>query len=499
MFISYDIRNGIEYAKLCISKRYGKTVSKDYIYLGKVIDKAKFIFQSREKGIFIYNPIDNSYTPLKENIDQNLNITTDSQSLINKDTVDNINYTNENNDIKSMENINEVNKSNTINDDNIKNIEEKQISNNDYQDSDINDVHNNRDVISKNKMDYDASIINDLKLENILDYGDVKFIDDIFKQYKLNTLLNFDDINKLFIVIIYFSIIYSHLSIKYIQYWYNNSYINRMYSCLNINDVKVVINDLKNVSVENLNRKFYEQNNITYIPDLLIVNDYGIYDNNLIFVTDDIKRINNSVKYLLFKDINDYDILENKEKLTDFNCIISIHEDSDIYQLFIDTYILGTEKVIKCNEKFYKLGFMNVYHNDQQFYVYAFQDILQNSRETIKVIEKSVGISANLLEEALQINFEYVFMTTKEISPDKLLELITNIDISELDHKSITNCHVVDFIRDVINFILKKNNLVLQEVLFITRNQKCYVNTDDTVKIQERNSEISKIYYELDL
>ncbi len=64
MFISYDIRNGVEYAKLCISKRNGKTVSKSYIYLGKVVNKEKFIFFNKDRGLFNYNPVDNSYTSL---------------------------------------------------------------------------------------------------------------------------------------------------------------------------------------------------------------------------------------------------------------------------------------------------------------------------------------------------------------------------------------------------------------------------------------------------
>ncbi len=64
MFISYDVRNGVEYAKLCISKRNGKTVSKSYIYLGKVVDKEKFIFFNKDRGLFNYNPVDNSYTSL---------------------------------------------------------------------------------------------------------------------------------------------------------------------------------------------------------------------------------------------------------------------------------------------------------------------------------------------------------------------------------------------------------------------------------------------------
>lgn len=55
MYIAYDVKNGIEYAKLCISTRDGKQVTKDYINLGRVINKEKGIYKNREKGIFSYN------------------------------------------------------------------------------------------------------------------------------------------------------------------------------------------------------------------------------------------------------------------------------------------------------------------------------------------------------------------------------------------------------------------------------------------------------------
>ena len=492
MFISYDIRNGIEYAKLCISKRSGKTVSKDYIYLGKVIDKTKFIFQSRERGIFTYNPIDNSYTPLQENIDQNINISNDIQPVIKENT----NNNNAKININEKDNINEKYQSNITLNDYVQNTEIKQINDNNYQYPNTDRINNKESI---NNEVNSANIIDKLKFECILDYGDVKLIDDIFKQYKLDTLLNFNTINKILIIIIYFSIMHSELSINYIQYWYNSSYIKQMYPNFDMDDVKNAINDLRNLWVTDLNKHFYEQNHITYIPNVLIINGNNVYDSNSIFITNDIKLISNDVEYLLFKNIDDYDALENRSVLTSVNCIISVSENDDIYQLFADTYILGTEKVIKYNEKFYKLGFMNVYHNDQKFYVYAFQDILKNSRETINVIEKSADISANLLEEALQINFDHIFMTTKEIIPNKLLEFNENINMSDLRNKNVTNCNVVDFVKDVVNFILKKSNLSLQGVLFITRNQKCYVDENKSFQIQERNSEISRIYYELDL
>ena len=52
MFIAYDTKNGIEYGKLVTSKRVNGKVSKDYINLGRVLDKDKGIFQNRERGVF---------------------------------------------------------------------------------------------------------------------------------------------------------------------------------------------------------------------------------------------------------------------------------------------------------------------------------------------------------------------------------------------------------------------------------------------------------------
>jgi len=60
MYIAYDIKNGVEYAKLVKSTRHGKKIAKEYKNLGRVIDKEKNIFKSRELGIYQYD-VDNDY------------------------------------------------------------------------------------------------------------------------------------------------------------------------------------------------------------------------------------------------------------------------------------------------------------------------------------------------------------------------------------------------------------------------------------------------------
>ena len=61
MYIAYDIKKGIEYAKLCVSTRDGKDVLKDRKNLGRVLDKENGIYMSRERGVFTYDLETNTY------------------------------------------------------------------------------------------------------------------------------------------------------------------------------------------------------------------------------------------------------------------------------------------------------------------------------------------------------------------------------------------------------------------------------------------------------
>ena len=63
MYINYKVKGGIEYGMVVTSVRKGSKVSKENpVYLGRVIDKEKCIFKSRERGIFIYDIDTNGFT-----------------------------------------------------------------------------------------------------------------------------------------------------------------------------------------------------------------------------------------------------------------------------------------------------------------------------------------------------------------------------------------------------------------------------------------------------
>ncbi len=64
MYIAYNMRNGIEYATISSSVRRGsKIVKGTSIYLGRVLDKERGIYRSRERGIFTYDLATNEFGP----------------------------------------------------------------------------------------------------------------------------------------------------------------------------------------------------------------------------------------------------------------------------------------------------------------------------------------------------------------------------------------------------------------------------------------------------
>ena len=53
-FISYENKNNVLYATHCIAKRDGSIKANDTTYLGRVIDKERGVYKSRERGVFTF-------------------------------------------------------------------------------------------------------------------------------------------------------------------------------------------------------------------------------------------------------------------------------------------------------------------------------------------------------------------------------------------------------------------------------------------------------------
>lgn len=61
MYIGYDIKNGVKYAKICSSSRVdGKVITKQKS-LGRVLDEEKRIYQNRKLGVFTYHVETDTY------------------------------------------------------------------------------------------------------------------------------------------------------------------------------------------------------------------------------------------------------------------------------------------------------------------------------------------------------------------------------------------------------------------------------------------------------
>ena len=70
-FISYENKNNVLYATYCIAKRAGKVKTNDTTYLGRVIDKERGIYKSRERGVFTFSldsgfGVADDFTPVLE-------------------------------------------------------------------------------------------------------------------------------------------------------------------------------------------------------------------------------------------------------------------------------------------------------------------------------------------------------------------------------------------------------------------------------------------------
>ena len=64
MYIAYDIKNGIEYAKICTGKRIDGKVKTSQKSLGRVIDKEKGIYHNRKRGFFSYDVSTDTYADI---------------------------------------------------------------------------------------------------------------------------------------------------------------------------------------------------------------------------------------------------------------------------------------------------------------------------------------------------------------------------------------------------------------------------------------------------
>ena len=63
MYMVYDIKNGIKYGRYVKSMRVDGKVRQESRNIGRVLDEARHIFSSRERGVFTFDPATGQYGP----------------------------------------------------------------------------------------------------------------------------------------------------------------------------------------------------------------------------------------------------------------------------------------------------------------------------------------------------------------------------------------------------------------------------------------------------
>ena len=61
MYIGYDVKNGVKYAKICKSERVNGEVKTTQVSLGRVIDEKAGVYKNRSRGVFTYDIATNAY------------------------------------------------------------------------------------------------------------------------------------------------------------------------------------------------------------------------------------------------------------------------------------------------------------------------------------------------------------------------------------------------------------------------------------------------------
>jgi hypothetical protein len=61
MYIGYDVKGGIKYAKICKSQRVDGKVKTTQVSLGRVIDEEAGIYANRRLGVFTYDIATDTY------------------------------------------------------------------------------------------------------------------------------------------------------------------------------------------------------------------------------------------------------------------------------------------------------------------------------------------------------------------------------------------------------------------------------------------------------
>ena len=468
MFIAYDIRNGVEYAKLCTSKRNGKQVTKDYVYLGKVINKEKFIYQNKERGTFKYNPVDNSYTVIGPNTDvSNATLQQNQQTLFN-------------------------------------------VAENDMN---VFDSSNKNIQTNKDSEGFCDCLMNEEMLNNVLTCGDVDFVNTVLKQNNFSQIvnqLNQVNTNLLYVYLLCY-VINGHCA--GIEHWYNHSVAKVMFK---LSDNKVpdgpfdgIDDDLFLSVYLNFIRRFYsldvnvvrvslggnQQNCQIYISDRnkvpLFLNSGYVYDVFELFIS----RIS-SLNVIVCDNISvlSSETIELFEQ-NSINFIANVTNNSEIYNEILENYRVNNLQLITHNGKFFHVCHSTITYKDHVLHTYSYSDVLKNGLKTVNLLQNNINeMDINDIKQQLNISFDYMFVCLHELDANIILDNYVEQRIGHLDSGLNVNflllCKLVEH---MLISVLDKKNISLDEAMTVLGNRKCFY-LNDKIIVQTCDKDMEKIY-----
>ncbi|MDR2402258.1 MAG: hypothetical protein LBD32_02240 [Cytophagales bacterium] len=553
MFISYDIRNGVEYAKLCISKRNGKTVSKSYIYLGKVVDKEKFIFFNKDRGLFNYNPVDNSYTSLnsqsniyaQDKTDKSINLEKkiDDNSKINSIEFQKAKFYNElpklensnNENINFIDNFEEGeadkendfqdtlqeydNRFEFLNNQHFQNQSKspyQKVNSSNLQDTNLENYNSNfeqkletKNFTSGQKENFFQSFEKDKPkreiknfdidnvLKNIISYGDVNFIQKIIIENQINDVVDLTNISnkKLLYVFIFHNILGNNSTD--LQYWYDHSFVKYLYPNVNCSE-ESIFEDLENQEENFFN--LYQQNVVKKL-DTSTVNITNILGDTRLLTNhqgiplcslDAKTDLQDILDHLKKNEILTAQFIASMEDLEACNKNINLIANVDSKHELYDVIL---DSYSANNLEFVKFGEIFYQICKKQIQYEQYDLFTYTFCDIWKQSQKTIQTLSNFLGDMqnIKMTFDNVVVANRDFDSRNMLEIIKmNNPFDNFVFQSKNS--VINFISSIIISATSKClKINFYDAMMRLKNVKCFVDEKNNKHIVE-DFDYSKIY-----
>ena len=501
MFIAYDIRNGVEYAKLCVSKRKGKQVTKSYIYLGKVIDKGRCIFQNKERGVFMYNLYSDSYVSLGKYEKSNANIHDDNTLVCTNTPTQSSLNTKDGNIFCTNTSIQPIGGGNATNTRSSSTNTETFSSN---TTADVNTSDNSATPQSHITLECTSEPYN----VDIMSYGEVNFINTILRDNHFDEFIRTiskNDGNVLYLNVLCYLI---NGSCSAIKYWYNHSIVKKMFPIPN-NDLSIGYNDVNGRTFYESYLKFIEDRYKAPYTDLKITSiddsndsvmlsdaysDVPLYAGNVERVKDILQNFDN-VRSIFVRNIDMLDVVHplnvNGNEIT---TISPVPPYTNLYNDIIDKCDLRMARLIEHKKRYFHVCNMTINYRNTLFHAYAYCDILKKAEKDIYTLQQVTEMDINRLNRMLSRQFDRIVISSNELNTSSVLGQC----LSGCKHGTNNMCsdNIFFLLCSLAKYMtcdcLKHMNISFEHAMTMLSTSKCYY-VGSTLHLTPCDNELKKL------